>query len=133
LSKCFNFDTGTLLILLFDDSAPQFLFAKLKIALPPLMSGLTPITVVDPSNDNPAKTDSDKHEVVPKWGYGVIAGGSVAVVSASLVAFHAISKNRRQKAAQAESKLFNQQQVEVTPRSAEPVSRYSPRPGEKIL
>jgi hypothetical protein len=115
----------------FDDISEQFYSLNLKYTSLLLMSTLTPTISLPPSDQNPPQNGSDKQEVVPKWGYGVIAGGSVAVVSAGLVAYHAISKNRRQKAAEVDAKTFNQDQI--TPRVAEPVSRFSPRPGEKIV
>lgn len=96
------------------------------------MSTLTPV-LTDPQQPPSPDQSTEDSSVVPKWAYGVIAGGSAAVATAGFVAYHAISKNRRQKLAEEEAKTFNQQQdqIKVTPR--EVVSRYSPRPGEKIL
>lgn len=73
---------------------------------------------------------SDDKEIVPKWAYGVIAGGSATLVTAGAVAYHIISKKHREKAAIADAKLLDNDQI--TPRLP-PVSRYSPRPGEQVI
>lgn len=89
-----------------------------------LTSTIAPV-VEEPSND--------KNTVVPSWAYGVIAGGSATIVTAGAVAYHLISKKQRKKAAEADAKVLNQSQHQTTPRPTEVTSRYSPRPGEKII
>ena len=83
------------------------------------MSSIGTTVDLTPAADKPAEKP-----MVPNWAYGVIAGGSASLVTAGAVAYHVISKNHRQKTAEAEAKSLN---VSVFP------SRYSPRPGEKII
>ena len=86
------------------------------------------------STIKPVTEDSktDNNTVVPSWAYGVIAGGSATIVTAGAVAYHIITKQQRQKNAETDAKALNQQNL-VTPRIPEVTSRYSPRPGEKIV
>lgn len=86
------------------------------------------------STIKPVTEDSktDDNTVVPNWAYGVIAGGSATIVTAGAVAYHLVTKSQRKKAAEADAKLLNQEHL-VTPRVPEVTSRYSPRPGERIV
>ncbi len=96
------------------------------------MSGLGTTVNLQPSVDNkPISEEPADKTIVPNWAYGVIAGGSATIVTAGAVAYHLISKNQRQKNAEADAKALNH--AEVTPRVYEVTSRYSPRPGEKII
>ena len=82
-----------------------------------------------PIDEQPANGDKT---IIPDWAYGVIAGGSATIVTAGAVAYHLVSRSQRKKAAEADAKLLNQEHL-VTPRVAEVTSRFSPRPGEKIV
>jgi hypothetical protein len=66
-----------------------------------------------PDDDNPQQDTS----VVPKWAYGIVAGGAAALAVAGVSTYHYVTKYFRQKEAVENAKeIENKNLGQITPR-----------------
>ena len=101
---------------------------------------VNPTDTNDTNTDNPVTQPQETSgPLLPNWAYGVIAAGSVLIAGGGVVTYHAVSKKKRQQDAIEHCKNISQTHDQVTPRgdspcqNAPPVSKWAPRPNEKIV
>lgn len=61
--------------------------------------------------------DNKPQDSIPKWSYGVIAGGAVVLATTGITTYHYVSKHfRQEKAKEIAKNIENNQLGNITPR-----------------